>query len=321
MTTAKLKLSVIVPVYNLENYITECLDGLVEQKVNFNFEIVVANDCSTDNSLAIVQAYQARFPELIRIIDNKVNQRLAQNMRLLLAVAKGEYIAYMDGDDVALPGKLQAQVDYLDNHPDCGMVYHEVEVFDSDTNATKGYYTRNYYNRQYIPQKANIEHVVKYGSFFQASTLMFRRHSHLDKVVDDQCKIILDQPFQVLNAGFLQGSIEGIGEVLGRYRIHANSFGAMTLKDHTRREQVLADQLQAISNARQFNISEDVINQGKAHYYFATALFFLKIDNIVLFEKYLKKSDINGFRFDERHGLAIDLIEDPDRVKAELGFN
>ncbi|AWB67786.1 glycosyl transferase [Saccharobesus litoralis] len=319
-TASQLKLSVIVPVYNLENYIADCLEGLIYQDVNFDYEIIVANDCSTDNSLEIIQQYQAQAPNLIKIIDNESNQRLAKNMRLLLAHAKGQYIAYMDGDDVALPGKLQAQVDHLDKNPECAMVYHEVEVFESDSNETTGYYCKDYYNKKCIPDKATIEHVVKYGSFFQASTLMFRRHSHLDKVVDEQCKIILDHPFQVLNAGFLNGTIEAVDGVLGRYRIHANSFGAMTLKDHSRREQVLADQLQAISNAAQFGISEKTINEGRAHYYFATALFFLKLKQNELFAKYIKLSDIDGFCFDIRHRYAIDHVNEPESVALELGF-
>ena len=320
MTSNKLKLSVIVPVYNLQAYIAECLDSLIQQDVTFDYEIIVANDCSTDNSLNIIEAYQAKHPNLIKLINNQTNQRLAKNMRLLLGQAKGDYIAYMDGDDVALPGKLNAQVSHLDANPKCGMVYHEVAIFDSETNEDKGFYTRQYYNKQYIPAQATIDDIVKFGSFFQASSLMFRRHAHLDKVVDERCKIILDHPFQVLNAGYLNGTIEAVEGVLGRYRIHSNSFGALTLKDHTRREQVLADQLCAISNAERFSVPPEVINQGKAHYYFATALFFLKIDNIALFQKYIKKSDINDFRFDARHEFAIAWLEQPAKVKAELGF-
>lgn len=320
MTANKLKLSVIVPVYNLQDYIAECLDSLIQQEVAFDYEIVVANDCSTDKSLSIVQAYKAKHPALVKLINNRTNQRLAKNMQLLLEHAKGDYIAYMDGDDMALPGKLQAQVSHLDTNPNCGMVYHEAAIFDSDTNKNLGFYSKDYYNRPYIPEKATIEHIVKYGSFFQASTLMFRRHKHLNKVVDERCKIILDHPFQVLNAGYLNSSIESVKGVLGRYRIHANSFGAMTLKDHTRREQVLADQICAISNAERFAVSKEVIDQGRAHYYFATALFFLKIDNIPLFQKYIVLSDINGFRFDSRHTFALEFASQPDKIKAELGF-
>ncbi len=314
-----MKLSVIIPVYNLENYIGDCLSGLLQQDTSFDYELVVANDCSADNSLAIIQDYQAKYPGKIVCINNSQNQRLANNMKILLAAAKGDYIAYMDGDDVALPGKLQAQVDHLDQHPGCSMVYHESEVFDTDTDEVKSHYVRDYYNRKFIPQQANIEHLIRYGSFFQASTLMFRRHSHLVETVDDKCKIILDQPFQVLNAGYLGGTIDRLDKVLGRYRIHSNSFGARTLQDHSRREQVLADQLQAISNGHRFGIDPKVIAEGEAHYYFATAMFFLKLGDQERFQKYIIASyNRNGF-FDTRHRYLYENKDDFSSCSQFLG--
>lgn len=312
-----MKVSVIVPVYNLEHFIGPCLDSLVTQLCEFPYEIIVANDCSTDGSLAIIKDFQQRYPNKIRLINNAKNQRLAKNMRLLLAAAEGEYIAYMDGDDLALPGKLQKQADYLDQHPDCGLVYHESDILNSDLGKVTGQYVRDYYNRQYIPAKASIEHLVKFGSFFQASSLMVRRHGNLHDTVDSRCKIILDQPFQILNCGFSKGYIAKVDEVLGQYRIHSASFGAQTLRDYTRREQVLADQLQAISNAARFGVAEEVINQGRAHYYFATAFYFLKKQERHLFEKYIQLSAQYNWFFDQRHRYLVDYATEFERC---LGY-
>ena len=309
-----MKVSVIVPVYNLEDFIGPCLESLVTQRCNFAFEVIVANDCSTDNSLSIINEYVTRYPSIVRLIDNEQNLRLAKNMKALLAAATGEYIAYVDGDDLALPGKLQRQSDFLDANPDCGLVYHESEIFDSDSGESKGLYVRDYYNRQYIPEIASIEDVVKYGSFFQASSLMIRRHDHLLETVDEQCKIILDQPFQVLNSGFA-GLIGKVDEVLGRYRIHSGSFGAQTLKDYSRREQVLADQLQAISNASKFGVDEAIINQGRAHYYFATAFYFLNRGEEALFQNYIKLSAQYAWYFDDRHTFMVNNSDDFDKCK------
>ncbi|WP_017444758.1 glycosyltransferase family 2 protein [Gayadomonas joobiniege] len=309
-----IKLSVIVPVYNLAEYIGPCLQSLVTQQVDFDYEIIVANDCSSDRSLEVILSYQKQYPQMIKLINNSKNLRLAKNMQLLLTHAKGQYIAYMDGDDLALPGKLQAQVDYLDEHTDTGMVYHESEIFNSETGQSSGWYCRDYYNRQYIPTQANISHLIKYGSFFQASSLMFRSHPHLNKVVDSRCQIILDQPFQILNAGFLNGSIDRLDTALGKYRLHATSFGAQTLKNVSRRERVLQDQLFAIDNGHRFDVPKQIIAEGQAHYYFATAIFFLKINQPTLFKKYIQLSDINGYRFDDRHQALIKLQDNPSEA-------
>lgn len=301
-----MKLSVIIPVYNLQDFIGDCLSSLLSQEVDFEYELIVANDCSTDSSLSVIKTYQEKYPSKIKLINNIVNQRLAKNMKLLLQKASGHYIAYMDGDDLALPGKLQTQVDYLDTHPECSMVYHESEVFDSETDQSMGFYVRDYYNRSYIPEHASIEHLVRYGSFFQASSLMFKRHEHLMNTVDERCQIILDQPFQILNAGYTGGKIGRINEVLGRYRIHANSFGANTLQDTSRRLQVLQDQLFAINNAEKFAMDSKHIEAGKSHYYFATALFYLKLGQRQLFKQHIDLSKENGVFFDERHKHLVE---------------
>ena len=314
-----MKVSVIVPVYNLESYIGPCLTSLLQQETNFDFEVVVVDDCSTDNSLRVAESFIERFPNKLKVIANSTNKRLAETKKVLLSHVSGDYIAYVDGDDLALPGKLQAQADFLDNHLDCGLVYHDSEVFDSESGKVIGQYVRDYYNRKYIPDWSDITHLIRYGSFFQASALMYRRHDYLLECVDDQCKIILDQPFQILNAGYLNAKIGRIDAVLGGYRIHSNSFGAQTLKDPSRRQQVLADQLQAISNGRKFGVPDNVIAEGAGHYYMATAMFFLKRDKAELFNYYLDLSAKTDWRFDKRHSLLIERRDDLEACKRIIG--
>lgn len=89
--------SVIVAAYNIEKYLSQCLDSLVNQTLT-NIEIIVVNDASTDNSLAIMKEYQARYPSL-RIIDCQKNLGLASVRNVGLRVAKGRYIAFADADD------------------------------------------------------------------------------------------------------------------------------------------------------------------------------------------------------------------------------
>lgn len=312
-----MKLSVLVPVYNLEHFIEPCLLSLLEQTTNFDFEVIAIDDGSSDGSWSIMQRLAARWPRL-RALQNPQNMGLAKTQKRLLAEARGEYIAYVDGDDLALPGKLQVLADYLDAHPGCALCYHEAEVFDSETEEVTAHYSRDYYNAAYIPSQASAEHLIRYGCFPNASSIAFRRHPHLQEAVDADCKIILDHPWHILNALYGKGSVDGIPEVYGRYRIHSHSFGGQTKRSPERREQVLADQLKACDNARPFGIADSVIAAGKAHYRFATALYFLKQGDVARFERFINESVVDDWFFDERHQLTWENRAQPTIVAQQL---
>ena len=100
-----LQLSIIVPVYNLENYIGECLDSLLEQNVDIeNYEIIVVNDGSTDNSRAILDDYSKKFDN-IRVF-HKENRGVSSARNFALEYALGDYIWFVDGDDLVAPNVL-----------------------------------------------------------------------------------------------------------------------------------------------------------------------------------------------------------------------
>jgi len=91
--------SVVVAVYNVEKYLTQCLDSLANQTLT-NVEIIVVNDASTDNSIEIINDYKARYPT-IRVVNCGFNRGLASVRNIGMKHAKGEYIAFTDGDDWA----------------------------------------------------------------------------------------------------------------------------------------------------------------------------------------------------------------------------
>ncbi|QJR81836.1 glycosyltransferase [Alteromonas pelagimontana] len=312
-----MKLSVIVPAYNLENYIVECLLSVLHQEVNFPFEVIACDDASTDSTASAIRSLAVDYPQLKTIVKPK-NEGLAANMRTLLQSVKGEYIAYLDGDDIALPGKLQAQVNYLDSHPGCEMVFHESDVFDSATGQSLRLYSQSFYNWTYIPTESNIEHLVRYGTYMQASSVMFRNHSNLDNTIARDCKIILDYPFYVLNAGYLNANIHFIGEVLGRYRIHEHSFGAQTQRSVARREQALQDMIMTCQMALQFCKSEEVVQSGISHHQYAAALYFLFKDNDERFHHWITASASGAGFFNKKHKLAWDLRDSPAALKDAL---
>ena len=116
----KPKLSVVLIAYNHEPFIMKAVDGILMQKVNFPYEIVVGEDCSTDNTRAILSEYAEKYPDRFKLIFREKNLgRPTLNVYLTSMECQGEYIAYLEGDDYWTDeNKLQKQVDFLDAHPE-----------------------------------------------------------------------------------------------------------------------------------------------------------------------------------------------------------
>lgn len=314
-----MKLSVIVPAYRLAPYIHECLLSLLAQRTSFPFEVLVGNDASPDDTLAALAPLAEAYPNL-RVLDNPVNLGLVGTMGRLLTECQGEYIAYLDGDDLALPGKLQAQVDYLDAHPECGIVYHESAVFDSSTGQLLRYYTRDFYNAAYIPVQTDITHLVRYGVFLQASSVMIRRHAYLAESLEHGCTIICDYPWHIANAYYTGGTIDRLDGVLGRYRMHSGSFNAETGRNLERRAWVTRELERACTNALVFGVDEEIVAQGVRHVRFAAALYFLKARADDRFRQFIEEAELDGWYFDQRHRQAYAWRDEPERVRILLGW-
>jgi len=128
----KPKVSVCVVCYNQEKYIAQCLQSLVDQVTDFPFEIIVSDDASTDTTPQIVQEFANEYPVTIKAFLQPKNLGPAGNYKFAHMQASGDYIAHLDGDDLARPGKLQAQANALDKNPHCVMSTHNSYIIDSE---------------------------------------------------------------------------------------------------------------------------------------------------------------------------------------------
>ncbi len=125
------RLSVCIITYNHEQYIHEAIDSVLKQEINFDLEIIIADDCSTDTTRSILQSYQSKYPKIIKLILQTSNKGPAQNWLDLMASPKGKYVAYFEGDDYWTdPHKLQKQVDFLETHPEFIASFHDVEMLN-----------------------------------------------------------------------------------------------------------------------------------------------------------------------------------------------
>ena len=121
-----------------------------------------------------------------------------------------------------------------------------------------------------------------------------------------------------MNAGFLQGTIDLLPQVLGRYRVHPNSFCAMTQQSAERRVQVTEELVSACRLGARFGVANDVIQLGINHQYFAAALFFLKNQQDELFIQMINRSAVQQLWFDNRHQQVYELKADPEAARQFL---
>ena len=112
-------ISVVLPVYNVEPFIKDCMDSILNQTIQ-DFEVIVIDDCSTDNTIAVLQSYN---DDRISIINKEKNKGLIDSLNLGFRLAKGKYIARVDGDDINALNRFEKQLLFLESNPDvkaCG---------------------------------------------------------------------------------------------------------------------------------------------------------------------------------------------------------
>jgi len=129
------KVSICCITYNQEKYIAECLESLVSQKTNFDYEIIVHDDASTDNTPKIIKEYQEKYPHIIRPIYQTENQYSKNSQKVLEIIfnkTTGKYIAICEGDDYWIDElKLQKQYDYLEKNPKCTLLSADYQVLEN----------------------------------------------------------------------------------------------------------------------------------------------------------------------------------------------
>lgn len=118
-------ISVVMSVYNDEEYIKEALDSLLAQTLD-DFEVIIVDDCSSDRTAEVIEGYRE---ERFRLIRNERNMGLTCNLNRAVAEASGEYIARMDGDDICLPERFEKQVGYLKENRNLMLISCRTQMF------------------------------------------------------------------------------------------------------------------------------------------------------------------------------------------------
>ncbi len=138
MAGKNIKVSVVVATYNHEKYIRHTLESIVSQKTDFDYEVIVGDDCSSDGTAEIVREYASKYPELIIPVIREKNMGGTSNLLDLLARIRGEYVAFIEGDDYWIDeNKLQKQADFLDSHSDYIACFGHCIIVDENENRNE----------------------------------------------------------------------------------------------------------------------------------------------------------------------------------------
>ena len=122
--------SVIMGIYNVAESLPTCIESILNQTYK-NWELIMCDDCSTDNTYEIANSYAKKYSN-IKVIKNGKNMRLAYSLNQCLSMAKGEYIARMDADDICLPQRFEKQVEFLNNNKEFMVVGSALIPFDEN---------------------------------------------------------------------------------------------------------------------------------------------------------------------------------------------
>lgn len=173
----RILISVIIPSYNRANTVGETIESIVNQQVNADIEIVIGDDCSTDNAREVLLQYKEKYPNIIRLFFWKENLKLGANWASCVKECHGKYICNCDNDDYwHNPNKLQLQLDYMEQHPHSNVLITNHRCHNRDT----GVITEEVAD---INRNIPLQQAMWGSCHFCNATIMYRADflkSHLD---------------------------------------------------------------------------------------------------------------------------------------------
>ena len=208
------KVSVCMITYNHERFVRQAVESALMQEADFEYELVIGEDCSTDGTREIVVEYARQYPSRIRLLLPEHNQGMIPNAVATLAACRGQYVAPLEGDDYWTdPRKLQKQVDFLEAHPECSMCFHRHETRFEDGSSPP--------HVSSVPHKGRVftlQDLLRWD-FVGTLTVMFRRRP-TEELPEWYYELAIgDWPLHILNAQY--GDIGYIDSVMAVHRVHS----------------------------------------------------------------------------------------------------
>ncbi len=283
------KVSVSIITYNHENYIAQAIDSVLKQQVTFDYEIIIGDDCSTDGTREILQTYQQRYPDIIQLVLHPkrydgVPGRL-NNITNLYA-CRGQYVALLDGDDYWISDdKLQTQVEFLDQHPEYVLTFHDALVISEEKDFDSYNHSDEF---AFLQSKDSFIHRdVAERWFMQTSSIMYR-----NKILGE----FPDWFWQVYSADYIlqllisqHGKIRYFSHLSSVRRKNQNSFSVLynqSLEDNLRR----IKEIKILQQKFEYVKTSIFFRKRLARYYYRHAFLLRGQKSYLLSTLYLLKS-------------------------------
>jgi hypothetical protein len=213
------KVSVLLQTYNHEPYIAQAIESVLLQRSPGSFEIVIADDCSTDGTRAIVEQYAGPRPDLFRSVLPARNLGAGAIFVRALESARGEYVAYLDGDDYwSSPDKLRKQVESLDASPEWVTCFHDVSLIYGEAGHPSGFVVPALEESSF-----GIDQILR-KCFIPGPSWMVRRHA-FEALPSWVVEFAWSDWLLHIRAA-QQGEIGYLPQVLAAYRVHGGSMFA-----------------------------------------------------------------------------------------------
>ena len=225
-----MKVSVSMITYNHEKFIAQAVESVLMQKANFEYELVIGEDCSTDNTRQILLEYQKKYPDKIRLLLPEKNLGMQKNAINTLQASRGQYIAALEGDDYWTdPLKLQKQVDFLEANPDFAICFHNVAIINED------YPERNRLNNDDLtPEISTLDNLLEGNNYIATCSAVIK--TNLIQNLPDWFTSLPFGDYALYLIAARHGKIKYINNVMSVYRIHpggihgnfTNSYAGLT---------------------------------------------------------------------------------------------
>ena len=207
--------SVLIVSYNQVSFIRDAIESAATQDYE-NLEIIVADDGSTDGTVEIILECQKQYPGKLVALVGATNLGITGNSNRGLRACRGKYVAFMGGDDSFLPGKILAQVRWLEADLNRVLCYHDLDVYDSASNLTL-----YLWSERYIFRHGSARTVIRYGTFFGATSVMVRYPKGL--LFNPNISTASDWLMWIEVLERQSGTLGHVDGVYARYRRHANN--------------------------------------------------------------------------------------------------
>lgn len=200
MNDDKIKISIVIPSYNRANTVGQTIESIINQQVNADMEIVIGDDCSTDNAREVLTKYQEKYPDVIRLFFWEQNMGLGANWASCVKECHGKYICNCDNDDYwHNPEKLQLQLAYMESHPESNVLITNHRCHNRDTGVITEEVAK-------IDRTIPMQNAMWGGCRFCNATIMYRAdfmkaHLDLDEFINRRLSL-QDWPAWVILAAY-----------------------------------------------------------------------------------------------------------------------